>query len=55
MQLSEKIARVICQGCEENPDEISEELGHIYRWEDYEQIAIRVIEVFCADLILDGR
>lgn len=52
MKLSEKIARIICQGCDENPDHVAGELGHTFRWEDYERIAIDVINAIVLEIDL---
>jgi len=51
MMLSEKVARIICEGCEENPDSVAGELGHTFRWEDYEPMAERVIDSIVKHLV----
>lgn len=55
MKLSEKIARIICQGCDDDPDGSAGEFGHTYRWEDYEPIAVEVITALVFSSELAGR
>jgi len=42
MQIIEKLARVICKGCEDDPDAPGDARGNEYRWQDYSEIATEV-------------
>lgn len=39
----EHVARVICEGCEENPDHKGDARGNEYRWQDYVDVAVAAI------------
>jgi len=51
-ELTERVARVICESCQEDPDHNGDARGHTYRWMDYSdtaEVAVREVAAWLRD------
>lgn len=49
-EFKERLARVICEACEENPDYKGDCRGNQYRWQDYAPVANAAIDAVREEL-----
>lgn len=52
MSIKERVARAICQACQENPDHAGDARGNKKRWQDYVPVAEAAIEAIQEEGVL---